>query len=135
MVALGTEVGAIEKGLLVYLGVAKGDTSAERTWMLAKILGLRIFSDEVTGKMNENVLDISGSLLVVSQFTLYGDVGKGNRPSFTGAMAPEPAREMYEAFVSEARTRLPVATGVFGADMQVTSVNAGPVTILVERGG
>jgi len=129
----GVLVGSIERGLLVYLGVGKGDTDAERSWLLAKILSLRIFGDAAGTKMDRSVLDVGGALLVVSQFTLFGDVQKGNRPSFTGAMDPEAAKRMYESFVHEAAERLPVATGVFGADMAVESLNDGPVTLLLER--
>ncbi|MFO0676786.1 MAG: D-aminoacyl-tRNA deacylase [Polyangiaceae bacterium] len=136
----GEEVGSIGRGLLVYLGAGDGDGDAERDALLAKILALRIFTAEgdagtggASGKMDRNVLDVGGSLLVVSQFTLYADTKKGNRPSFTGAMAPEPARAMVDAFVTAARKSVPVATGRFGADMQVESVNDGPVTILLER--
>src|SRR5262249_3307493 len=113
----GEVVGAIERGLLVYLGVGKGDGDAERAFMLQKILGLRVFVDEKgsvarpsearerphTRKMNESVVDVGGALLVVSQFTLYGDVRRGRRPSFDDAMPPEEAERAYEAFVREAR--------------------------------
>jgi D-aminoacyl-tRNA deacylase len=133
VVVEGREVGAIGRGLLVYLGVARGDTDEERAWMLAKLLGLRIFADEANTKMDRSVLDVGGSLLVVSQFTLFGDVRKGNRPSFAGAMAPDAARDAYDAFVRDARERVPVATGIFAADMRVESVNDGPVTIVLER--
>jgi D-tyrosyl-tRNA(Tyr) deacylase len=127
----GEDVGAIARGLLVYLGVGKGDGASERRWMLDKITGLRIFPND-EGKMDKSVLDIGGALLVVSQFTLYGDVTRGRRPSFDGAMPPADAEAAYEAFVREARERLRVETGRFGADMRVSSENEGPVTIWLD---
>jgi D-tyrosyl-tRNA(Tyr) deacylase len=127
----GEIVGAIDKGLLVYLGIGKGDGDAERAWMLGKVIGLRIFEDDL-GKMNKSVEEIGGSLLVVSQFTLYGDVKRGRRPSFDDAMPPEEAERAYEAFVREARASIHVATGRFRADMRVFSENVGPVTILID---
>ncbi len=128
----GEIVGAIERGLLVYLGAGKGDDDAARAFVLSKVLGLRIFENEA-GKMDRSVVDVSGALLVVSQFTLYGDVRKGRRPSFDGAMAPEEAERAYEAFVAEARTQgITVATGRFRAAMLVSSMNDGPVTIWID---
>jgi D-aminoacyl-tRNA deacylase len=128
----GETVGEIAKGLLVYLGVGKGDELEDRRWILEKILGLRIFYNDA-GKMDQSVVDVGGALLVVSQFTLYGDVSRGRRPSFEGAMAPTEANLAYEAFVTEARSRgIKVATGRFAADMQVHSVNDGPVTIWID---
>jgi len=127
----GAVSGAIERGLLVYLGVGKGDGAAERQWMLDKILGLRIFQNEA-GKMDRSVLDVGGALLVVSQFTLYGDVRRGRRPSFDGAMPPAEAEAAYDTFVREARERIRVETGQFGADMRVVSENEGPVTIWLD---
>jgi len=128
----GAVVGEIERGLLVYLGAGKGDGDAERAYILSKVLGLRIFENEV-GKMDRSVVDIGGALLVVSQFTLYGDVRRGRRPSFDGAMAPEEAERAYEAFVSDARAQgIRVATGKFRADMKVSSLNDGPVTIWID---
>lgn len=127
----GAVVGSIERGLLVYLGVGKGDGDTERAWMLDKILGLRIFQNEA-GKMDKSVLDVGGALLVVSQFTLYGDVRRGRRPSFDGAMPPAEAEAAYERFVREARERIRVETGRFGADMRVFSENEGPVTIWLD---
>lgn len=122
-------VGAIGAGLLVLLCAERGDGDAVVEKLLAKILKLRIFSDEA-GKMNRSVQDVGGGLLVVSQFTLAADVSGGNRPSFTGAAAPDEGRRLYELFVSQARAAHPVvATGVFAADMQVHLVNDGPVTI------
>ena len=128
----GAVVGAVERGLLVYLGAGKGDGDAERAYVLSKVLGLRIFENGA-GKMDRSVVDVGGSLLVVSQFTLYGDVRKGRRPSFEGAMALEEAEQAYDAFVSEARAHgITVATGKFRADMKVSSLNDGPVTIWLD---
>lgn len=129
----GEVTGAIERGLLVYLGAGKGDGDAERAWVLSKVLGLRIFEDEATGKMDRSVVDVGGSLLIVSQFTLYGDVTKGRRPSFDSAMPPEEAERAYEAFVRDARaTGIRVETGRFRANMKVSSLNDGPVTIWID---
>ena len=123
----GEVTGAIERGLLVYLGAGHGDEDADRAYVLSKVLGLRIFEND-EGKMDRSVVDVGGSLLVVSQFTLYGDVRKGRRPSFDGAMAPEDAERAYEAFVREARAQgIRVETGRFRATMKVSSSNDGPV--------
>ncbi|HEY7155447.1 MAG TPA: D-aminoacyl-tRNA deacylase [Gemmataceae bacterium] len=128
----GETVGAIERGLLVLLGVAPTDTAAEAQWLAEKIAGLRIFNDEA-GKMNLSVADVGGAVLVVSQFTLHGDCRKGRRPSFLGAAPPEIAVPLYEAFVKALRALgLPVATGRFGAMMQVELVNDGPVTLILD---
>jgi D-tyrosyl-tRNA(Tyr) deacylase len=127
----GEVTGAIERGLLVYLGAGKGDGEAERGYVLQKVLGLRIFEDE-GGKMNHSVEDIGGALLIVSQFTLYGDVRRGRRPSFDDAMPPEEAEKAYDAFVAEARARIRVDTGRFRAHMRVTSLNDGPVTLWID---
>jgi D-tyrosyl-tRNA(Tyr) deacylase len=128
----GEPVGAVGRGLLVLLGVAPGDTESEARWLADKIVGLRIFPDD-EGKMNRDVAEISGGVLVVSQFTLYGDCRKGRRPSFVGAAAPELAEPLYETFVAAVRAHgLPAATGRFGAMMQVELINDGPVTLLVE---
>ena len=125
----GHTVGAIDAGVLVLLCAERGDTDALADRMLAKILKLRIFSDE-GGKMNRSVQDIGGGVLVVSQFTLSADVSGGNRPSFTQAAPPDEGRRLYEYFVAQARAAHPaVATGEFAADMQVHLVNDGPVTI------
>ena len=127
----GAVTGAIERGLLVYLGAGKGDGDADRAYVLQKILGLRVF--ERDGKMDESVVDVGGALLVVSQFTLYGDVRKGRRPSFDGAMPPAEAEAAYEAFVADARKAgIRVETGKFRAHMLVESVNDGPVTIWID---
>ena len=133
-VVVGEEVvGAIERGLLVLLGVAPDDTPARARWLADKAVGLRIFND-AAGKMNRSVADVGGAVLVVSQFTLYGDAQKGRRPSFIGAAPPEVAVPLYVAFVGAVRAHgLPTATGRFGAMMQVELVNDGPVTLIVER--
>ena len=123
--------GAIGQGFLVLLGVGPGDTEAVCDKLAEKICNLRVFEDE-NGKMNLSVQDVGGSILLVSQFTLLGDARKGNRPSFTGAAVPEKAIPIYERVISELAKRLPVQTGVFGADMQVELVNDGPVTILLD---
>jgi D-tyrosyl-tRNA(Tyr) deacylase len=128
----GAIVGEIGQGLLVLLGVAKTDIAADADFLAAKIVNLRIFSDDA-GKMNRSVLESGGDLLVVSQFTLYGDCRKGRRPSFDDAAPAEQARELYERFVSAARQNgARVATGIFQAHMAVSLVNDGPVTLLVE---
>jgi len=125
----GEVIGQIGSGLLVLLCAEKGDTEAVADKMLAKMLKLRIFSDEA-GKMNRSVQDVAGGLLVVSQFTLAADVAGGNRPSFTQAAAPEDGRRLYEHFVAQARAAHPVVqTGRFAADMKVSLVNDGPITI------
>lgn len=122
----------IGSGLLVLLGVAAGDTVSDVEYLVDKILGLRVFPDE-NQKMNRNVSEAGGSLLVVSQFTLYGDCRRGKRPSFDRAAPPEEARDLYEAFLERARERgMPVAAGVFQAHMAVELVNDGPVTILLD---
>ena len=127
----GNTVGRIDRGLLVLLGIEPDDGEADIEYMVKKCSGLRIFEDE-NGKMNRSVQDVGGSILLVSQFTLLGDARKGNRPSFTGAAVPEKAIPIYERAISELAKRLPVQTGVFGADMQVELVNDGPVTILLD---
>jgi D-aminoacyl-tRNA deacylase len=128
----GSVVGEIGAGLLVLLGVAKGDTAADADYVAAKIAGLRIFSDEA-GKMNLSVLDAGGAMLAVSQFTLYGDTRKGRRPSFDAAAGQDEARALYEHFVAASRQQgLTVATGIFQADMKVSLLNDGPVTLIVE---
>ncbi|WP_295981103.1 D-aminoacyl-tRNA deacylase [uncultured Variovorax sp.] len=125
----GRTVGAIDAGLLVLLCAERGDVDALADRMLAKILKLRIFADEA-GKMNRSVQDIGGGLLVVSQFTLAADASAGNRPSFTQAAPPDEGRRLYDYFVAQARAaHSVVATGEFGADMQVHLLNDGPVTI------
>jgi len=128
----GAVVGAIERGLLVYVGAGKGDGDVERSYVLQKVIGLRIFEND-EGKMDKSVVDVGGSLLVVSQFTLYGETKKGRRPSWTQAARPEVAEPLVDAVVAELRGRgATVATGRFGAMMAVSSVNDGPFTVLVE---
>jgi D-tyrosyl-tRNA(Tyr) deacylase len=129
----GKTVGAIGQGILVLLGVEKGDSEAQADWLAEKIAGLRIFSDS-EGKMNLGINEVNGSLLVVSQFTLAGNCAKGRRPSFDSAAPPEVGKRLYEYFVQAARRAgLPVETGIFQADMQVALVNDGPVTFILER--
>src|SRR5579862_5378730 len=125
-------VGEIGTGLLVLLGVGSNDSSADADYLAEKIIGLRIFED-ADGKMNLPVADVNGALLVVSQFTLYGDTRRGKRPSFDAAAPPEKARELYDYFVGKIRAAgLRCETGVFQASMQVKLVNHGPVTILLD---
>ena len=126
-------VGEIGRGLLVLLGIGRDDTHADVAYLAAKIRDLRVFEGDGGKPMDRSVVDAGGSLLVGSQFTLYGDVRKGRRPSFDAAAAPDDARRLYEEFVRELRaTRVPVATGAFQAMMQVELVNDGPVTILID---
>lgn len=129
----GQVVGAIDHGLVVLLGAGKGDTDADLAYVVDKVVGLRIFADD-EGKMNRSVLDVGGGILLISQFTLYGDTRKGRRPAFIDAMEPGPAEALYERAVAAVRAAgvSRVATGVFRADMQVELVNDGPVTILVD---
>lgn len=129
----GQITGAIERGFCLLVGFAPSDTSEVVEWMAEKVVGLRLFSDG-EGKMNLALADVGGSVLVVSQFTLYGDASKGRRPSFIDAARPEVAIPLYERFIAELRQRGPtVATGEFGADMLVEIHNDGPVTLLLER--
>ena len=129
----GTVVGEIEQGFLLLVGVGPDDTRDDASYLARKIAGMRIFSDE-NGKMNLSIDQIEGKILSVSQFTLFADTKKGNRPSFTGAASPEAANKLYEEFNEILRTEygLIVETGEFGADMQVSLVNDGPVTILLD---
>ena len=126
---LYSEVG---HGYLVLLGVEKGDTEEKIPWLVNKIVNLRIFENE-EGKMSLSVLDTKGEILVVSQFTLCADCKKGTRPSFDSAMPPKEANEMYEKFVKELSEKITVKTGVFGAMMEVSLINDGPVTIMLEK--
>jgi len=128
----GAEIGAIGPGLLVLLGVAVGDGAAEVAWMVRKLAEIRIFADEA-GKMNRSVAEIGGGVLVVSQFTLFGDAEKGRRPSFTGAAPPDVASPLVDQVAAGLRDRgLQVATGRFGAMMDVELTNAGPVTLILD---
>ncbi|MCP4079498.1 MAG: D-tyrosyl-tRNA(Tyr) deacylase [Planctomycetaceae bacterium] len=125
-------VGEIGMGLAVLLGVGKGDTEADAKYLAEKITQLRIFADD-EGKMNRSLVDVSGQLLAISQFTLYGDVRKGRRPSFIQAADPDMGNRLYEYFVQQVRELgIAVATGQFQADMQVELVNEGPVTIILD---
>ena len=130
----GVIVGAIDAGLLILLGVHRTDTQGEADWLAAKCARLRVFADE-SGRMNRSIQDTGGEALVVSQFTLYGDVSRGNRPSFEGAAGPEQAEALYGRFVERLDGYVvpPVQTGTFGAMMDVRLVNDGPVTLWVER--
>jgi len=128
----GSTCASVRTGLLAFLGISKTDTRADADYLLDKTLGLRIFPDEA-GKMNRNIAEASGALLIVSQFTLYGDCRKGRRPSFDQAAPPEQARDLYNYFVERARRGpVPVETGVFQAAMRIHLVNDGPVTILID---
>ncbi|GKT09546.1 D-aminoacyl-tRNA deacylase [Desulforhabdus sp. TSK] len=128
----GEEVGRIGQGLLVFLGVGPDDSEQDTRYLAEKIAHLRIFSDE-NDKMNHSVLDVGGGILVVSQFTLWGDCRKGRRPSYAGAAPPDLALVLYEKFVEEIRAYSPrVATGKFQEMMQVSLVNDGPVTLLLD---
>jgi D-tyrosyl-tRNA(Tyr) deacylase len=128
----GTVVGEIGAGLLVLLGVAREDALSDADYLCEKIINLRIFDDDV-GKMNRSLLDTNGSMLVVSQFTLYGDVRRGRRPSYSDAAEPDKANELYQVFVGRVRSfGVKVETGVFQAMMKVSLTNDGPVTILLD---
>lgn len=129
----GRTVGEIGRGLLVLVGFAPGDGREEIDWMAGKLKGLRVFPDG-EGRMNLDVGDVGGEMLVVSQFTLYGDVSRGRRPSFLQAAAPEEAERLYDEFVDVCRRgTVPVATGEFGALMDVSLRNEGPVTLVIDR--
>lgn len=128
----GRQVGRVDEGLLVYLGVGDGDTDRDLEYLANKVAGLRIFPDG-QHSMNRSVLDAGGAALVISQFTLHGDVRRGKRPSFDGAMEPATAEQLYDRFVARLEALgVPCAKGVFGAMMRVSSVNDGPVTILID---
>jgi D-tyrosyl-tRNA(Tyr) deacylase len=128
----GEIVGAIDRGLLAYIGFGRGDTDEDRAWVLGKIVQLRVFEDDAK-KMNRSVAEVGGSLLLVSQFTLYADLRRGRRPSFDDAMPPELAERAYISAVMEARAMgVPVETGRFRADMRVHAVNDGPVTLWID---
>jgi D-tyrosyl-tRNA(Tyr) deacylase len=128
----GETVGSIGKGLLILVGVTHTDTRADADYLATKVVHLRIFPDD-TGRMNRSLLEAGGTLLVVSQFTLYGDCRKGRRPSFDQAAAPEQARGLYEYFVQRLQSsNVKVATGVFQAEMEIHLVNDGPVTFVLD---
>ncbi len=127
------EISKIRQGLLLFLGVGKGDSESQIDWLVNKIINLRIFEDE-QGKMNKSLLDIDGEILLVSQFTLYADCSKGRRPSFTQSENPERANELYKTFGKKlAQNNVTIKYGIFGADMKVSLLNDGPVTIILER--
>ena len=129
----GQPAGAIGRGLMILLGIEEADTDADIEWLCQKIVNLRIFNDDES-VMNRSVLDIRGEILLVSQFTLFASTKKGNRPSYIRAARPDFAIPMYEQTIRQLTSLLgrPIATGVFGADMQVSLVNDGPVTILID---
>ena len=129
----GRVIGSIGRGLLVLVGFAPVDVPDKVEWMADKVAGLRVFADD-EGKMNRDLAAVGGAVLVVSQFTLYGDASKGRRPSFIGAAPPDVAVPLYDAFIVALRGRgIPVETGAFGAMMDVELVNDGPVTLILER--
>ena len=126
-------VGEIEKGFLVLVGIKKGDTKQQANYLVKKVCNLRVFTDE-KDKMNLSLKDVNGKLLIVSQFTLYGNCNDGNRPSFTEAARPEEAIPLYEYFCDEcSKNGIEVQKGIFGADMKVQLLNDGPVTIVIEK--
>ena len=125
-------VGKIDKGLMLLVSFTEGDNEKNIDWMVNKVLNLRIFDDE-NGIMNKSVLDVGGSILSISQFTLYGDANKGNRPSYINALRGEEAVKLYNEFNDKLKNHIKVETGVFGADMKVSLINDGPVTILLEK--
>ena len=128
----GKTIGQIGQGFLILLGITHEDTEAQAVKLADKLMGLRIFEDE-NGKTNKSLADVDGQLLMVSQFTLYANCKKGNRPSFTEAGEPHRAEELYEYMVAKAREQVPVVeTGVFGAEMEVSLVNDGPFTVILE---
>lgn len=129
----GSVKSSISKGLMILVGIEEADTKTDAEWLCSKIVNLRIFDDE-NGVMNRSVIDVSGEILVVSQFTLHASTKKGNRPSYIKAARPEQAIPLYEYFCSilEENTKKQVKTGVFGADMQVSLINNGPVTIIID---
>ncbi len=128
----GEVVGRVGRGIMVLLGINRDDTAKDVQWMVDKIANLRIFEKE-SGKFDESLLDIDGELLIVSQFTLYGDCKKGRRPSFTDAMGAEDAKELFEIFVEKAKEKIKkVEKGIFQANMDVTLINEGPVTLIID---
>ena len=124
--------GEIDKGLVLLVSFTEGDSSYEIDWMINKILNLRIFDDD-NGIMNKSILDIHGSILSISQFTLYGDASKGNRPSYIKALGGDKAKLLYDEFNTKLSDKIEVKTGIFGSDMKVNILNDGPVTIILEK--
>lgn len=128
----GEVSGKISAGLVVLLGISSNDTIKDVRWMAEKVINLRIFDDQ-NGKMNLSLADINGEMLIVSQFTLYGDCRKGRRPGFSTAAPPEIAKPLYEEFIKEVKNRqIQVATGIFQAEMEISLINHGPVTLLLD---
>ncbi len=128
----GQRVGMIGVGVLVFLGITHNDTIEQATWLAHKLINLRIFEDD-EGKINQSLIERKGSALIISQFTLYADCSQGRRPSFTQAARPEIAKPLYERFIKEVHQGgIPVETGVFGAEMKVSLLNDGPMTLLLE---
>jgi D-aminoacyl-tRNA deacylase len=126
-------VGKIGKGVLVFLGIHHNDTQKQARWLVEKVINLRQFIDD-EGKMNLSLKDVDGELLIISQFTLYGECEKGRRPSFTESAPPEVAIPLYEQFILLARQSIPkVETGIFGAKMEISLINDGPVTFIIEK--
>ena len=126
-------IGKIDKGFLVLIGIKVGDTKEQADYLVKKLCNLRVFSDE-NDKMNLSIKDVKGKLLIVSQFTLYGDCSQGNRPSFIEAARPEEANPLYEYFCNQCElNNIEVQKGIFGADMKVELINDGPVTIIIEK--
>ena len=128
----GKVTGSIENGLMILVGFTEGDDLEKIDYLCKKIVNLRIFDDE-SGIMNKSILDVGGSILSISQFTLYADTSKGNRPSYIKALGGNEAIKLYEAFNQRLSEYVKVETGIFGADMQITFTNSGPVTIIMER--
>lgn len=128
----GKTVGQIEKGALLLVGFTRGDGKAAIDWMVEKVTNLRVFEDEA-GKMNHSLKDVGGSILAISQFTLYGDASRGRRPSFSDAAPPEIAEPLYESFLEALKAVVPTERGIFGAHMEVSLTNDGPVTLLIEK--
>lgn len=128
----GSITGSIEQGLLILVGITHGDSKEKIDYLINKILNLRIFDDN-NGIMNKSIIDVGGKILSISQFTLYGDASKGNRPSYINALKGEEAVVIYNLFNEELRKHVCVEEGIFGADMKVSLINDGPVTIILER--